>query len=139
MSFQEKSAWAMLVIIAGVYGFYFADVIPQALAQPVPIDEVAGRLFRMVILLVVLGVVAHIAIAILNPSQSDESDERDRHIEMRADARSGYVVGAGAISALGLALLEQPLFWIAHAILAALVLGEIAKSIFRIIDYRFGV
>ena len=139
MSFQEKSAWAMLLIIAGVYGFYFVDVLPEAMNDPVSLESVAGRLFRMIILLVGLGVVAHIAIAILNPSQSDEADERDRYIEMRADARSSYVMGAGVLTALGMALLEQPIFWVAHVLLAALVLGEMAKSIFRIIDYRFGV
>lgn len=40
---------------------------------------------------------------------------------------------------LGLALTEQHVFWIVHAILAGLVLSEIAKGVLRAIDYRRGV
>ena len=46
---------------------------------------------------------------------------------------------AGVEEKLGrLALMEQHLFWIVHAILAGLVLSEIAKGVLRALDYRVG-
>ena len=139
MTFEEKSAWAMLFIMVGVYGLYFINVIPPAIQNPVPIEDVAAQLIGMVVLLIILAIVAHIAITIFSPKDSDQADERDRYIEMRADARSSYFIAVGVLNALGAALLNQPMFWVAHILLASLVIGEIAKSIFRIIDYRFGV
>jgi hypothetical protein len=139
MSFQEKSNLAMTVIFALVYGAYFATVLPPALAGEASLDAVKGLLFGAVVFLVVGGVVTHMLIAIASPKEADAFDERDKLIEMRADARTGYVVCAGALIAMGLALLEADVFWIAHLLLASVVLGELAKGVWRAIDYRRGV
>ena len=139
MSFQEKSNLVMTVIIALVYGVYFAMVIPPALTDGPSMERVGPYLFAAVVFLVIGGVVAHILVAMAAPKDADEADERDRLIEMRADARSGYVLGTAAVLALGLALMELPLFWIVHMILGGLVASELVKGILRAIDYRVGV
>lgn len=139
MSFQEKSNLAMTVIFVVAYSAYFGRVVPGALMNGPSMEAVGPYLFAAVLFLVFGGIVAHILIAMTAPNESDTADERDKMIEMRADARSSYVLGTGAILALGLALMEQPLFWIVHAILAGLVLSEIAKGVLRAIDYRRGV
>lgn len=139
MSFQEKSNLAMTVIFVLAYSAYAVRVLPPALEGAASMEAVGPYLFAAVLFLVFGGIVAHILIAMNAPNESDTADERDRIIEMRADARSSYVLGAGALLALGLALTEQPLFWIVHAILAGLVLSEIAKGVLRAIDYRRGV
>ncbi|MEQ8406365.1 MAG: hypothetical protein RKE49_14810 [Oceanicaulis sp.] len=138
MSFQEKSNLAMTVIFAVVYGAYFGRVLPGAVVDGPSMEAVGPLLFAAVVFLVFGGVVAHILIAMTAPKESDAADERDKMIEMRADARSSYVLGTGAILALGLALMEVHLFWIVHTILAGLVLGEISKGVMRAIDYRVG-
>jgi hypothetical protein len=99
---------------------------------------VGPYLLAAVLLLVFGGIIAHILIAMAAPDEADNPDERDRMIEMRADARSSYVLGTGAILALGLALMELHVFWIVNAILAGLVLGEIAKGVMRALAYRLG-
>ncbi len=139
MSFQEKSNLAMTVIFVLVYGYYFASVIPTALSGDTSLDAVKPLLLAAVVFLVIGGIVGHILIASLAPNEPDTADERDRFIEMRADARTSYVLGTGALLALGLALAEQSLFWVVHAILAGLVLSEISKGVLRAIDYRRGV
>lgn len=139
MSFQEKSNLAMTVIFAVVYGAYFFTVLPPAFAGETSLEAVKGLLFAAVVFLVAGGVITHILIAVTAPKEADAFDERDRLIEMRADARTGYVVCAGALIALGLALLEADVFWIAHLLLAAVVLGELSKGVFRALDYRRGV
>jgi hypothetical protein len=139
MSFQEKSNLAMTVIFVVVYSSYFVRVVAPAFESGPSMDGVAPYLFSAVLFLVFGGIVAHILIAMAAPNEADTADERDKLIEMRADARSSYVLGSGALLALGLALMEQDLFWIIHAILAGLVLSEIAKGVLRAIDYRRGV
>ncbi len=139
MSFQEKSNLAMTVIFAVVYSAYFGRVLPGALTNGPSMEAVGPYLLAAVLFLVFGGIVAHILIAVTAPDEADTADERDKVIEMRADARSSYVLGTGALLALGLALVEQPLFWVVHAILAGLVLSEIAKGVLRAIDYRRGV
>ncbi|WP_156861344.1 hypothetical protein [Oceanicaulis alexandrii] len=139
MSFQEKSNLVMTVIIALAYGVYFAVVMPPALIDGPSMEGVGPYLFAAVVFLVIGGVVAHILVAIAAPKEADEADERDKLIEMRADARSGYVLGTAAVLSLGLALTEQHLFWIVHMILGGLVASELVKGVLRAIDYRRGV
>lgn len=139
MSFQEKSNLAMTAIFALVYGWYFSTVIPPALETGGSVEAVKGLLFGAVVFLVVGGIVGHILIVMLAPNEPDTADERDKVIEMRADARTSYLLGFAAITAVGMALLEVSAFWIAHVLLAGLVLGEIAKGVMRAIDYRRGV
>lgn len=139
MSFQEKSNLVMTVIIALVYGAYFAVVMPPALSEGPSMEQVGPYLFGAVVFLVIGGVVAHILVAMAAPKDSDEADERDKLIEMRADARSSYVLGAAALLALGLGLTEQHLFWVVHMILGGLVASELVKGVLRAIDYRMGV
>ena len=138
MSFQEKSNLAMTVIFVIAYGAYFGRVLPGALTNGPSMEAVGPYLFAAVLFLVFGGVVAHILIAMTAPEESDAADERDKFIEMRADARSSYVLGTGAILALGLALMQQHVFWIVHAILAGLVLAEITKGVMRALAYRMG-
>ena len=139
MSFQEKSNLAMLVVFAIAYGAYAAEVLPAALAGEVSLQAVNTQLFVAVGFLIVGAILAHILIAVTAPGQSDAADERDKLIEMRADARSSYVLGAFSLFALALALGDADPFWIVHAVLAGLVLGEMTKGVLRAIDYRRGV
>ncbi|MGJ3233147.1 MAG: hypothetical protein ACFE0P_15260 [Oceanicaulis sp.] len=138
MSFWEKSNLAMTAIYVLAYGWYTAAVLPPAIADGPSMEAVGPYLLAAVLLLVFGGIIAHILIAMTAPKQSDAADERDRMIEMRADARSSYVLGTGALLALGLALMEMHVFWIVNAVLAGLVLAEIAKGVMRAVDYRVG-
>lgn len=139
MSFHEKSNLAMLAISVLVYVGYFLTVIPPALAGETSIEAIAPLLFGAVAFLVIAGIAAHVVIAVAAPRDAEGADERDKLIEMRADARSSHVVSVMSLLALCLALLQVNVFWIVHAILAGLVLSEIAKGVLRAIDYRRGV
>ncbi|MEQ8434748.1 MAG: hypothetical protein RIA71_10945 [Oceanicaulis sp.] len=140
MSFQEKSNLAMLAILTLVFGWYFGVVVPPFFALEVapPAAAVGGLLIALTVFLVVLSIIAHILLAALAPSQAGASDERDRTIETRADARSAYVVGFGAVMTLGLLTFGFAPFWAANALLASLAASEIVKAVLRAIDYRRG-
>ena len=141
MSFQEKSNLAMLAIMMAVFGWYFGVVIPPffALETAPPAAAVGGLLIALTIFLVVLSVAAHIALAALSPAQAGQADERDRVIEIRADARAGYVLGAGAVCTLGLLVFGVAPFWAANALLASLAASETVKAVLRAVAYRRGV
>ena len=93
----------------------------------------------LALLVVFIAIPAHIAVAALSPDESDAADERDKLIETRADARSSYVIGAGALWSIGLAYFDADVYWVANAALAGLVIGEIVKGLLRAVDYRRGV
>lgn len=144
MSFHEKSNIAMLLIMLGVYGVYFGGAALNILSADVPPEQALAAtnatMLVTVVAVVVLSIVAHIAIAILKPSEADDSrDERDKLIEMRGDQRGGVVQSVLILGALLLAMLGQPVWLVANAILAGLVAGEIVKGVSKMIGYRRGV
>lgn len=144
MNFHEKSNIAMLVIMLVVYGVYFGGAVLSILSADVPPEQALAAtnatMILTVVVVVVLAIVAHIAIAIVKPSEADDSrDERDKLIEMRGDQRGGVVQSVVSLGALALAMLGEPVWLVANAILAGLVAGEIVKAVSKLIDYRRGV
>ena len=77
MSFQEKSAWILLLvclIVGGLYG--------QSLIEAGGIGA-ESWILTAIIIFIVLAIVIHIAVSILFYRDSDKSDERDRRIARR--------------------------------------------------------
>ena len=139
MSFQEKSTWVMVSIMAVVYGWYFAVVMAEASSTAVGDVDYQATLLLMVIPLIVLAVVGHIVIAAASPKDADSTDERDRQIELYGDRIEVYVLSMGALAALFMTMGELEHFWIAHTILATLVISEIVGGLTKIVLYRRGV
>ena len=139
MSFQEKSNLVVTVSFIAVFGVYFGELI-LGLINGTATPEPLGRQFIILTLaLIFYAIIGHIIVAVVSSDDNEEADERDKFIEMRADARSGYVLGAGAIIALNLAWLGFDVYWVANMVLAGLAGAEIFKGVTRAIDYRLGV
>lgn len=138
MSFQEKSAWVMLTLVVLVYGWYFATVLGEVPSAAVAEIPYRGAMLATVLVLVALAAVTHVIIAMASPADADKSDERDLSINRYGEYVGGYVLGAGALVALGLAMFEVEHFWIANAILAGLVLSEIVSGATKVFLYRRG-
>ncbi|HWD47451.1 MAG TPA: hypothetical protein VHM23_27705 [Actinomycetota bacterium] len=138
MSFQEKSAIAMIGALALVYGAYFTIVGRWLTVTPA--DEIVYQplLVVAIVPLVVLAVVSHVAIALTNPKEAGAEDERDRLIALRGERVAGYVLAVGVFVGLVLAMVELPPFFIAHALLLAWVLAELVEGATRIVLYRRG-
>ena len=138
MSFKAKTTAVMLAVLLIVYGWYFLQVLLEASSTPVEDIAYQGLLFGMVVVLVILSIVGVSIIAILGRRDGDAEDERDQAIEMRGDQIGGYVLAVGVLGAMGLAMVEGAYFWIAHLLLAALVLGEVVKAGVMLRAYRRG-
>lgn len=138
MSFHEKSNLTVLAILVMVFGVYFLWLMPQmAAADPLPPPAaVAGVLIPFVLVLVVLIGAVHLAYKLRDWKEKGEADERDRLIETRAEARAGFVLALGVFGALALLLAGAAPFWIANALLGALVAAELVKGVLRAIAYR---
>lgn len=143
LSFQEKSAWGLLIGITIVSFFYF----PAAF-------EIAGRVSHGAALIVVsvVGVIAlviieaiyHAVIAV--SSNGGQTDERDRLFDLKAERNASIVLGVGLFSLVGHIILSNSIkamapiggLTIAVWILFALTISEIAKLVSQIWFYRFG-
>jgi hypothetical protein len=148
MSFQEKSAWGLLLGIVLVSVFYF----PAALniVEAAPEDAVgAAPLIAIsvvgVIALVVIEIVYHAFVASL--SRDTDSDERDALIDLKAERNGGFALGIGLFWLVGHIVARsvlQPLgvpgaMEIVIYILLALTVSEIVKLMSQLWYYRVGV
>ena len=138
MAFEEKSAWIMSIASIGSYLAYLIVVLGRA--EQVPLAEVSyvATLLWSIGITVAVIIVGHIAIAIANPKEADQRDERDKQIHRFSEYVGQSFVVIGGIAALILAMLELRHFWIANAVYLAFVLSGLLSSITKIVAYRKG-
>lgn len=141
MTFQEKSAWGLLVGIGLVSWFYFpaafdiADSVPHG--APLIAISVVG-----VVALIIIETLYHVVIAI--PHGSEPADERDTLIDLKAERNGGYALGIGLFWLVGHIIASysmqtlEPLGGLSIGvwILFALTASEAAKLISQICYYR---
>lgn len=139
MSFKEKVAWVMLVVMVLVYGGYFYSIL-GALSAGVAVGEIPyrGAMLATVVVVVVLAVIGTVAVTIAARGD-DSSDERDREIDRRGAWLGGIVLSVGVLGAMALAMYEAAPFWIANLLLLSLVLAEITAGVRKLVLYRRGV
>ncbi|HEY5249061.1 MAG TPA: hypothetical protein VIJ15_11515 [Dermatophilaceae bacterium] len=138
MSFQEKITLALTGILLAVFGGYFALVLGEVAGSPA--HEVAYRdlMVPVVIALVIVVAVVHVANAAISHADADLQDERDRQIGLRGERTAGYVLAAGTVAGLSLAMAGAETFWVAQALLGTLVLAELTEDVTRLTLYRRG-
>lgn len=138
MPFQEKSAIVTTAILIVVYGAYFA--ILGLWLQSTPADEIPYQplLIVAVIPLTILAAFSHIVLALFNPKEANQYDERDRLVTLRSERLGGYVLAVGVFAGIVLAAIEVTWFWIANALMLAWVLAEVADGVTKVALYRTG-
>lgn len=134
MSFQEKSLWLVFVSLVGVFGFYFATVLPVETADVEPHQVV---LFAVaVVMLVITQILGHVVIAIVD--RRTDRDERDRLIELKGTRNGAHVLATGVCFALGAALLTPGNFVFTHVLLGFWVVAQLTEVGSQLIAYRRG-
>jgi hypothetical protein len=163
MSFEERRTWIEAVVTVLVPGWYFVNVLPEALSTPVGEIEYQWLLGVSVVVLVatIIGGIITTNIATLIAGEIsaardrgtaahtettdaalrtlDRSDERDTTIGRLGGQMGGIVLGIAVLVPLGLAMAEREPFWIANALYAALVLSSLASSAAKLVAYRRGL
>jgi len=139
MSFREKTAWAMaLILIAGAI-FYFDKVvrITDAIGRTAP--PIIGLVIAYVVVIVIASVTAMIALSVFSPREADApADEREERILDKAGHWSGYVLAVPLLGALWHFAVNGDGNMLFHLIFLALMLGQIAEYTFQIILFRRG-
>lgn len=136
MSFREKSAWVMglVMTIAGVY--YLKMVLEESRAMgwaTPPVDALAPY----VTLVVVGSILAQTVLGALMPKQANApADEREKPLLDRAGNWSGYVLAGVAIGGLGNYLVHGDGNLLFHFILGGLIAAQIAEYAFQIFLFR---
>ena len=139
MSYEEKGTWAFFVVAVVAYGVYLGLVLPELLGgTPVERLDYAIPMLWTIGGAVVAGIVARIAIAVVNPGEAHEADVRDKQIGRAGEQVGNSLIVIAAIGALVLAMLQVHWFWIANAIYLSFALSAILEGITKIAAYRFG-
>jgi hypothetical protein len=140
MSFREKTAWGMGLILILAGAWYFSNVVSvsNALGHTSPPDL---RFFiGYVILVVITSIIVNVILAIMSGKEANApADEREKAILDKAGHWSGYVLAVGAFGGL------WHFGWLGdgnlmfHIIFGALMLSQIAEYAFQIFLFRRGV
>ncbi|MGR0221884.1 hypothetical protein [Agromyces sp. ZXT2-6] len=140
MSYEEKGTWSFLVVAVVAYGVYLRLVLPELLGgTPVERVDYAIPMLWTIGGAVVAGILARIAIAVVNPGEAHTADVRDKQIDRAGEQVGNSLVVIAAIGALVLAMLEVHWFWIANAIYLGFVLSAVLGSMAKLAMYRRGV
>lgn len=134
LTFEEKSLWVLFLGLLGVYGYYFSMVLPTDAVNVMPQHKV---LFAVAVAyLVASQVVGHILIAIVDPR--DDTDERDRLIELKGTRVGSWVLAAGVFITLVVAVQTEGNFLFTHVLLGSWVLSQLVEIGSQLYLYRRG-
>ena len=139
MSFREKTAWVMMIILIAGGLFYFNMVwkASQALGDVAP--PIIPFVIAYVVLIVIASILVMTALAIATPSEANApADERERRAESQAGNLSGYVLGFGVITGLLHYAVNMNGNVLFHIAFASLMLSQIAEYGLQIWYYRKG-
>ena len=135
MSFREKSSILVLTALVVVFLGYFLRTWGVTLEVAIP--EFIGT----VVLLIIIMIIGHIAIALYHApldEVDEEMDERDSAIELRSVRNAYYAMASGFWVIPVLLMLSFPTLVIVNVWFAILVCTEVVKYGSVVAYYRFG-
>ena len=139
MSFREKSAWAMALLMAAAGAFYGWQVLTLSRALGETAPPLAAAL-PYVFLVVVGAIATQTVLALASPREADApADERERQIQLKAGAWSGVLLGACVIGAMILYLPSGDGRLLFHLVAASVILAQIAEYAIAIVLFRRGL
>lgn len=143
MVYEERNAWAGLVVSLIVIPAYVVIVLQQAAIRP--IESVDW--FPLMLWAIGLGIAGTIVLSILwgliahrrDPEGTGRSDIRDRDISrMGGRVEQAFVVIAG-LGVIVLCAVGADVFWIANTMFLGFAVSAIVGGIARVIAYRRGL
>lgn len=135
MSFREKSAWVMALLMIAVGLCYWRTV--SAASQAIGSTAPAAVVFSFVVLVVVGSIVVQTVLALSAPREANAgADERERRVEAKAGHWAGVLLAVGAVLSLGHFLMRADGNMLFHLVMASLIVAQIAEYAFQIILVR---
>ena len=136
MAFLEKSNWVVLVVGVPTLLLYAALVVPQVLGKPIAEVSWVQPMVFAIVGFIVANVLGNVVAAVSNPAEADKNDERDREIDHIGERVGNWLIIAGSIAALVLAMTRADHFWIANAIFLGGIAGALLSSATKIAAYH---
>ncbi len=136
MAFLEKSNWVVIVVAVPTLIVYLALVVPQVLGKPIAEVAWVQPMILAIVGFIVANVLGNVVAAASNPGEADRNDERDREIDRVGERIGNWLIAAGSIAALVLAMAMADQFWIANAIYLGGMAGAILSSTTKIAAYH---
>ncbi len=139
MSYEERGQW--VYIVANVLGVsaYLAIVLGQATQTPLAEVDYLPTMLWAIGIAIALSIVGRIVIEIARPSDTYDTDERDRNIGRFGEYVAGTALGIGMVVPFALTLAEFDYFWIANAMYLAFAVSAFIGTAIKIIAYRRGL
>lgn len=143
MVYEERNAWAGLIVSPIVMVVYVVLVLQQAAGGPLTDVDwfplmlwvIGGGIVATIILSVGWGIIA----GLKDPDGVGRSDIRDRDISrMGGRVEQGFVVIAG-LGVIALCAVGADVFWIANTMFAGFAVSALVGGIARVIAYRRGL
>jgi hypothetical protein len=127
MSFKEKSAWIIFITTLITAVIYFT-ALGLSFAGYVRYASVLHLFGALMLGLVIVQIVGHVVIAARAPADANApTDERERIIGWKADRVGFYTLTVGALLGIVTIHLGASAPDLAHAVLLAFVLSQLAK------------
>jgi hypothetical protein len=139
MAFEEKRAWAMAIVAVLAYAVYVLVILGSADGRPLAEVPYAGTMLWTIGIAIIAGIVSGIWFGIASRGKGVQADERDQEIGRFGDHVGQSFVVIGAVSAMALAMVEAPYFWIANVLYLCFVLSAVLSSVTKIVGYRWGL
>jgi len=136
MTFLEKSNWVVLVVGVPTLLVYVALVLPQVLGKPIAEVSWVQPMIFTIIGFVVANILGNVVAAASNPGEADKNDQRDREIDHLGERVGNWLMIAGSIIALVLAMTTADRFWIANAIFLGGMAAALVSSVTKITAYH---
>lgn len=136
MTFLEKSNWVVLIVGVPTLLAYAAMVVPQLVGMPIAEVSWVPAMIGAIVAFVVANVLGNVVAAATNPAEADLNDERDREIDRLGERIGNWLLVAGSIAALVLAMAMAEHFWIANAIFIGGIAGSLLSSLTKIAAYH---
>lgn len=143
MVYEERNAWAGLIVSPIVLIVYIVLVLQQAGGAPLTTVD----WFPLMLWTIVGGIVATIVISIVwgilagmkDPDGAGRSDIRDRDISrMGGRVEQAFVVIAG-LGVIALCAVGADVFWIANTMYLGFAVSALVGGVARVIAYRRGL
>ena len=136
MTFLEKSNWVVLVVAVPTLLVYAALIVPQVISTPIADVSWVQPMIGAIVAFVLANVVGNVVAAATNPAEAEKNDERDREIDRFGERIGNWLLVAGSITALILAMVTADHFWIANAIFLGGIAGSVVSSVTKIAAYH---
>lgn len=137
MSQEEENTWVGMVVGVGVLIYYLSTIFVPAIGTDVSQIDYQSTLLWLVGVSIVTTIVGAIAVAIVT-GDKDTRDQRDKEISRRGDFVGYFVLVFAALAAMGMAMTEGELFWIANVLFLGFLVSSMVSGAVKLVAYRRG-